>query len=153
MERKNRRSKSSLRGIARFCAVQALYRFELCKYPIEKIIEEFNKNGEALISENIAITEMDKDFFCILLDTVGKNIHNIDVIISQKLANNWKIERLDSVTRCILRLGITELKFFHEIPSNVIFNEYIEIAKAFFESDEVSFINGLLNEAAITIRH
>ena len=141
------------RWMSRFCAVQAMYSSKLCDCPIEKAIEDFNASGHALISENIAISEVDKDFFKKLLETSSENMSNIDETISRHLSKNWTLERIDSVVKCILRLGVTELMFFEEIPSNVIFNEYIEIAKTFFESSQVSFINGLLNEVSKNVRN
>jgi N utilization substance protein B len=152
MEKKERKLRSSIRGIARFCAVQALYKSALCNCKIADIISEFNKNNEILISENISVHEMDVDFFRQLLEMFEQNMVSVDNIILSYLSDNWNLERICSVTKCILRLGITELMFFKEIPSNVIFNEYIEIAKAFFEKKEVSFINGLLNRASLGIR-
>lgn len=153
MKSKNeRKPRSGLRGMARLCAVQVLYSNDFCNYDIERIINEFNKDGQAFISESISIIEMDRDFFCKLLKTVSKNILSIDVLVSKKLSKNWRIDRLDPVVKCILRLGITELMYFQEIPSNVIFNEYIEISKAFFEANEVSFVNGLLNEVSKEVR-
>lgn len=147
-----RKTKSGLRGMARLCAVQALYRKDLCQYDIEKIIEDFKKDGQAFVSESISISEVDKDFFCELLEATNKNLAEIDEMITKKLATTWKLDRLDPVLKCILRLGVSELMNFKEVPTNVIFNEYIEISKAFFETNEVAFVNGLLNEIAKEVR-
>ena len=48
----------------------------------------------------------------------------------------------------LLRLGTCELRFMQDAPDTVVFNEYIEIAKAFFETKDVSFANGILNAIA-----
>jgi N utilization substance protein B len=151
-EKKERKPRSGLRGMSRFCAVQTMYKSELCGCSIDKIIDEFNKSGEAFISENISVTKMDRIFFKLLLISASSNLLVIDKIISEHLSEKWKLERIDSVTRNILRLGVAELLYFKDIPANVIFNEYIEISKAFFESREVSFINSLLNVASQQIR-
>jgi N utilization substance protein B len=151
--KKERGLKSGLRGIARFCAVQMMYRAELCSCPIAKIVDEFDKDGSVLLSENISVSEMDRAFFRELLAAAEENLNDIDAIICANLSKNWKFERLDSVTRSILRLGIAELKCFRKIPLGVILNEYIEISKAFFDTKEVSFINGLLHEASTCLRN
>ena len=153
-ESKKRRAKSGLRGLARFCALQTLYKSEFCN---DAIVNTFCKSDpenkeEAFLSESISVSEMDKNFFKQLMNESTKNISEIDKIIEKNLSKNWSMDRIDPVTKCILRLGITELICFKETPSNVIFNEYIEIAKAFFDTPEVSFINGLLNKAANGIR-
>ena len=148
-----RKSKAGLRGMARFCAIQVLYRNEFEKLSVKQLIDAIEKNREAFISEEISTTDMDKDFFKKLLESASLNVGYLDDMISRKLSNDWKIERLDPVVRCILRLGLTELKFFQEIPANVVFNEYIEISKAFFENRDVAFINGLLSEAFNEIKN
>jgi N utilization substance protein B len=151
--KKERKSKSGLRGMSRFCAVQAVYRAESCGQQFGKIIDEFDTNCEAFISENVSTFDMDKDFFLKLLNALNNNLQSVDEIITKRLSQNWRFERLDSVTKCILRLGVTELMNFTEIPSNVILNEYIEISKAFFETKETSFINGLLNKVSNDVRN
>ena len=73
------------------------------------------------------------------------NLSRIDDCISKNVAKNWSFSRLDKVMQSLLRLGTCEILFFKEIPSKVIFNEYIEIAKSFFAKNDVSFVNGILN--------
>lgn len=134
------------------CAVQTLYGNEFAKNDIKKVIADFKQNGQAFLSESISVSEMDTDFFSQLLEATSSNLSAIDEIISTKLAATWKPDRLDPVIRSILRLGVSELMNFPEIPTNVIFNEYIEISKAFFGTNDVAFVNGLLNKAAKKIR-
>lgn len=151
-ESKKRRAKSGLRGVARFCALQTLYRSEFCDSSVASVLSETDKGVEAFLTESISVFEMDKVFFKRLLDESSKNLSDIDAIIAKNLSKTWSMDRLDPVTKCILQLGVTELMCFKQTPSNVIFNEYIEIAKAFFDTTEVSFINGLLNKVADSVR-
>jgi N utilization substance protein B len=152
MEKKERKLMCGARGVSRFYAVQTLYKAALCNCKISDMVDESSKIGEIFVSESISVRDIDMDFFKKLLDIVDKNVQPIDDVIINNLSKNWKLERICSVTKCILRLGIAELMFFKEIPANVIFNEYIEISKAFFEKKEVSFINGLLNKAFVSVR-
>ena len=76
-----------------------------------------------------------------------------DIVISKYLAQNWKIERLASVIRTILRLAVYELKNCLTIPDRVIINEYIEITKAFFDNkNEPAFVNGMIDKLSQEIR-
>ncbi len=63
-----------------------------------------------------------------------------------KAAPEWGIEKIDTVNRNILRLGIYELLFGEEIgtPKKVAINEAIEAAKAFGGETSRKFINGVL---------
>lgn len=153
-ESKKRRTKSGLRGVARFCALQTLYKSEFCNSSVDGVFDgsESENEAEAFLTESISVSEMDKNFFKQLMNESTKNLSEIDEIIAKNLSKNWSMDRIDSITKCILRLGIAELMCFKETPSNVIFNEYIEIAKAFFDTPEVSFINGILNKVADCIR-
>lgn len=173
-EKKKRLAKSGLRGVARFCALQKLYEteFESDLLKVRDIFQNSEKNVEkssdtistkdgrnaknegslseefdmAFLSDSISVSEMDREFLKNLLNNCYENLETIDQFIRSSLAETWSLERLDPVTKCILRLGITEIIYFPETPENVIFNEYVEIAKAFFEKSEVAFINGLLNK-------
>ena len=39
-----------------------------------------------------------------------------------------------------------------DVPTKVILNEYVEVAKAFYDDDAPGFINGVLNKLAQDIR-
>ena len=74
----------------------------------------------------------------------SKNQKKIDDLISLNL-KNWKLSRIESLVRSILRISIYELLYETTVPKKVIFNEYIEIAKFFFDGEESSLINGVLD--------
>jgi N utilization substance protein B len=142
---KERESKAGLRSVSRFYAVQTVYSAEVTGRSIEKVAAD---NVEIFVSEDLVLSEMDKEFFQRLLKTTEENLPEIDAAIAKSLSKDWKLERLDNVMKAILRLGLAELLYFNDVPSKVVFNEYIEISKSFFEKNEVAFINGALNSAA-----
>lgn len=145
MQEKIRKSKSSLRGLTRLYAVQVMYRQEFEKRPLEKIIAESKANPEILISDEISLNEIDAEFFEELLTKAKIHQKEIDKLIEKNISENWSFDRFDRVMQALLRLGVCEIVFFENIPANVVFNEYVEIAKAFFKKSEVSFVNGILN--------
>lgn len=145
MQETIRKSKSGLRGLTRLYAVQMMYRREFENSPLEKIIAESKVSPEILISEEISLNEIDSEFFEELLTKAKIHQEEIDKLIEENIADNWSFGRFDKVMQALLRLGTCEIMFFENIPANVIFNEYIEIAKAFFQKNEVSFVNGILN--------
>lgn len=142
---KERKTKSGLRGVTRFYAVQMLYQAEMESKSLDGIIKSAESSVEVVLSEDVTISGIDIEFFKTLLNVIKEHLAEIDKVISENLSDKWKIDRLDKVMKNILRLGVAELLYLKEIPSNVVFNEYIEISKAFFEKDDVSFVNGLLN--------
>ena len=79
-----------------------------------------------------------------LVKGASKNQNNVDDLINKNL-KNWKLSKIESLIRSILRISVYELIYEDNIPKKVIFNEYIEIAKFFFDGEEPSFINAVLD--------
>jgi len=69
-----------------------------------------------------------------------------DVII-QRHVQNWQIDRLAMLDRLVLRMAITELLAFEDIPPKVSINEAIELAKGFSTEQSGVFVNGVLDAA------
>ncbi len=67
----------------------------------------------------------------------------------QERCPNWKIDRLGSVERAVLRLGVYELVFAPETtPPAVAINEAVDLAKFFGSLQAGSFVNGVLDAVA-----
>jgi N utilization substance protein B len=79
-----------------------------------------------------------------ILAGIAENKIEIDNMISER-AEGWKLERLYSVDRNLLRLGIYELLYRDDIPPEVAINEAVELAKKFGTDKSSSFINGVLD--------
>jgi len=60
-------------------------------------------------------------------------------------ATNWRLDRIATVDRTILRLGAYELVAEGETPPAVILDEAVELAKRFGEADSPAFVNGVLD--------
>lgn len=74
---------------------------------------------------------------------IGEHSQEIDNLISER-AKGWRLERMVSVDRNILRLGIYEL-LFSQIPPEAAINEAVELAKKYGTEKSGSFINGILD--------
>ena len=75
-----------------------------------------------------------------------KNLPKIDKII-ENYANNWKISRMNSVDRSLLRMGVYEL-LRHSTPRKVVIDEVVELAKRYGTDKSKGFINGILHSVA-----
>jgi N utilization substance protein B len=62
-----------------------------------------------------------------------------------RAAENWRMERMATVDRNVLRMATWEMLFDHETPPAVIIDEAIEIARKFGSEDSGAFINGILD--------
>ena len=72
----------------------------------------------------------------------------IDRAIAKCLASDWRLERVDSILRAILRAAAFELIGRPDVPARVVIDEYVEIAHAFFSGDEPNFVNAALDKMA-----
>lgn len=86
-----------------------------------------------------------------LIQGVLKNREQIDVAITQ-LLENFSFERLAAVDRNVLRVASYELLYCPEVPTPVILNEAIDIAKALSAGESGSFVNGVLDKLAKSLR-
>lgn len=68
------------------------------------------------------------------------------------LLENFSFERLAAVDRNVLRVASYELLYCPEVPTPVILNEAIDIAKALSAGESGSFVNGVLDKLAKTLR-
>lgn len=67
-------------------------------------------------------------------------------------ADHWKLARLLSVDRALLRLGAFELGMSQGTPTEVILDECIDLAKTYGGEDSASFVNGVLDRLARQLR-
>jgi len=127
---------------AREYALQFLYRIDFINTASPKSVD--------LKAFWTDVEEKDADLKAFAEDIISgalKNLYEIDSII-QKAAEKWKISRIASIDRNILRLAAYELLFRKDIPQAVTINEAIEIAKKYSTSESASFINGILDRIA-----
>ncbi len=71
----------------------------------------------------------------------------IDELIASA-SKNWRIDRMSRVDRNILRLGACELLAFRDVPTKVVINEAVELAKRFGTAESSAFVNGVLDRIA-----
>lgn len=130
---------------ARLAAVQALYQMDLTQCDLSEVLDEF-------LSHRFETVEIyagaDRNFF---RDVASGAVHGqaqIDHEIAAHLAEGWRLSRLDSILRAILRSGVYELFEKRDVPARAIINEYVEIARDFFGGEEPGVVNGVLDRVA-----
>jgi transcription antitermination protein NusB len=134
---------------ARLAAVQALYQMELTQRDLSQVLDEFVRHRFRTAE---IYAGADSGFFRALASGVAHAQAQIDSKIAEQLADGWKLSRIDSILRAILRAAVYELLEQPAVPARSIVNEYVEIAHDFFGGDEPSVANGVLNKAARKIR-
>ncbi len=130
---------------ARLAAVQALYQMDLTQCDLSEVLDEFLTHR----FETIEIyAGADRNFFRDIASGVAHGQTQIDSEIAAHLAEGWRLSRLDSILRAILRSGVYELLEKRDVPARAIINEYVEIAHDFFGGEEPGVVNGVLDRVA-----
>jgi N utilization substance protein B len=128
---------------ARELAIQILYQIEMKGSEPKEVLDLFWKSEETLPDVRQFTTE--------LVEGTYRNRKEIDQLI-ERHSIHWRLSRMAAVDRNILRLGIYELLYLHDVPTSVTLNEAIEIAKKFGTEDSSAFINGILDNVAKEVR-
>ena len=145
------------RSVARLAAVQALYQMEVSSVGAEAVIREFSEHRfdrdvPSDSEDGATLAQADEAFFADLVRGVVQHQKAIDSAVVKRLATGWKLDRLDATVRAILRAGAYELSKRADVPTEVVIDEYVELAKSFFEGPEPGFVNGALDAVAQDVR-
>ena len=135
------------RRAARMAAVQAIYQMELTGNDAESVAQEFCEHRFAELEPD-DVGEPDTEFFTDLVRGVPHHQVEIDRAIAEDLSEGWKLQRIDSILRAILRAGIYELVVRKDVPAKVVIDQYLDIAHAYFGGEEPAFVNALLDRVA-----
>jgi transcription antitermination protein NusB len=140
------------RTVARLAAVQALYQMELAGEGVDTVIAEFSNHRFDADIEGEPLAEADEAYFADIVRGVVEKQRDIDAAVKARLASNWRMERLDSTLRALLRAGAWELRERQDVPREIVIDEYVELAKAFFDDAEAKFVNAALDGVARDVR-
>ena len=125
------------RHYAREVALQILYRVDVSK--------DVDSNGD--IEEHFRHFNVHHSLQKFVTEQVrGTLTHQtqIDVLL-EKHASNWKVSRMGSIDRCLLRMSVYEMNSAQKTDTAVIIDEAIELAKQFGTAESPAFINGILD--------
>jgi N utilization substance protein B len=88
--------------------------------------------------------------FCLgLYDGVLRHLDEIDQRLTAA-AENWRLSRMATIDRNVLRMSAFELLFTPDTPPAVSIDEAIELARRYGSADSPSFVNGVLDKLRLT---
>ncbi len=135
---------------SREIALQFLYQYDSQR---ESSREGLDTNQQINLFWSAKDTSVDQDvkeFATTLITGSCENMDGIDLIIN-KYSKNWRLSRMPTIDRNILRMAIYELAYLRNIPPPVTINEAVELAKKFGTEESGSFINGILDRIRIAL--
>lgn len=125
------------RRLAREATLRSIYAVVVGKNTTQEVTKNIIKEKLKDDIESIKFAER------LLLITIDNGVE-YDEIISKHI-NNWEVNRLAIIDKLILRMALSELLHFEEIPTKVTINEAIEIAKMYSTRKSGKFVNGILD--------
>lgn len=141
------------RAGARLAAVQALYELEQTGRSARAVIRDFMDDRLGLGPEGEPVEEADPDLFKSIVEGAVSHQEQVDRAIAARLAEGWRLTRLDTISRAILRAAAAELIAHPHLSNAIIVDEYVSLAHDFFEDgSEPRFINGVLDAMAGDLR-
>lgn len=130
----------SNRHLARSVVLQTLFEWDIRGYQEDVLSEVIARNVEEFASGMGDFSFVEK-----LLQGILAKRHDIDTIIV-KAAPDWPLDKISTIDRNVLRIGLFELLFSNrgEVPAKVAINEAIELAKSYGGENSGKFVNGVL---------
>ena len=108
-------------------------------------INNLKENKAADLVVDVFKNSDDKKF---TIDLFRKTIYNseeFEELVGKKV-KNWELERISKMDLLLIKMALTEVVAFEEMPVRVSFNEYIEISKYYSSQKAKVFINGILDK-------
>jgi N utilization substance protein B len=114
-----------------------LFQWDITHDSIDQVAATFFQNQP---EESEIVVEFARQ---LVMNTV-EHAEQIDEFI-RRHAEHWRLDRMATVDRNILRLAVQEFLYDKETPKTVVINEAIEIARRFSAQESPLFINGVLD--------
>ena len=123
---------------ARECALQMLFAADVAGTRADELARNF--------WSELADGELDEDgreFATRLALGALAHVEEVDARIKSR-AEHWRIDRMATVDRNVLRLAVYEF-LYEPTPRTVAINEALEVARRFSTYEATQFINGILD--------
>jgi len=103
-----------------------------------------------MFCEHFKAPEEVRTFAIELIKGVHSHLAQIDILV-RRFSEHWRLERMSTVDRSVLRLAVFEFLYRPDIPTKVSINEAVELGKKFGSEDSGSFINGVLDRIRLHV--
>jgi N utilization substance protein B len=91
------------------------------------------------------------DLAVLLVEGVAARRGEIDALLAEH-ARGWTLERMPVIDRTVLEVAVFELMGRPDVPTAVVIDEAVELAKRFSTDDSGRFVNGMLATIAPLVR-
>ena len=122
---------------SRELTMQMLFQGDLGKQTPEQVRKLFWSSRDDVDEETRGFAED-------LYRVASARQEEIDKIIEAH-SQNWRLERMPTVDRNLLRAAIAEMLAYPNTPGPIIINESLEVARRYAAPESIHFLNGVLD--------
>lgn len=94
--------------------------------------------------------ESDIEYLKQIVRILNNNINHIQAEITDKLRKDWEYNRIQKVSKALLKLAIIEIEYL-KLDYKIAINEAINISKRYQDTKNTKFVNGVLASYVKTI--
>jgi N utilization substance protein B len=123
----------SARTKSRKRALDVLFESEVRGLALDGTLEERRQAGEPPVN----------DYTVSLVQGVAEHREKIDALLSS-YSQGWTLERMPSVDRNVLRIGVYEVLYVDEVPDAVAVSEAVNLVRDLSTDESPAFVNGVL---------
>jgi N utilization substance protein B len=127
------------RSRARGWALQALYAWESRGGEVSRAVPVLQE-----LFTHLNVSPQNRPYAEVLVRLVANNLERIDALVRESLTN-WRLERLATVDRAVLRLGTAEILFVDDVPARQAIREAVQLAEKYGTNESPRFVNGVLD--------
>jgi len=148
-------SNINAKTIARIAAIQALYQYQIngATQSTDELIAAISgyykdsemRNDLELTASSDPKIRLHLSYFTELTRYTTEHLSATDELITTHLSEGWTMDTLHTSLLALLRVAITELRYFPEVPYKVVINEFTDIASDLLKDNEVAFVNSMLD--------
>lgn len=135
-----RTSATGKRRKSRELAMQMLFQLDMGKHTPDAVRSTFWQAREEADDDVRGFAE---DIFRV---AVAREPEITELI--EKHSAHWRLERMPSVDRNVLRMSIAEMLGFPGTPAPIVINEALEVARRYSAPESINFLNGVLDAIA-----
>lgn len=136
---------------ARLTAVQAVYQFFTTEKDDQTIVREFLADHLNQTIDGQDLITADAELLSIIVQGVYKEIPSLVDLVEASLTRQ-NFDMLDDILKSTLLCGAFELVHRPETDKGIILNDYMDVAKAFYEQKEAGLVNAVLDSVAKAVR-
>ena len=129
------------RRLARAAALQVLYECEVGRLTVDEALGVLDRVGPP---EAATLDPDARAFAEALARGVGNHLATLDERMAQA-AQHWRVERMATVDRLVMRLAVEEWLYHPAAPPRVVLSEAIDLARAYSGDEAARFVNGVLD--------